>query len=723
VSRALLALTLIAVARIARADDVTVTFPLTVDYPTVAAAMRDALGIAPGAPASLWGDDRCRSLVVRDVDAARADGRVRIDARGTARLGFSFLGFCFAPVGWDGWLETRATPTLADGWRLRFRDLDASLLDAARRRSAVGTRLVGLVQGSVEERYGQVGIDLAPPVSEATALLAASVPPGAAEPVRTALRTLSPRGVRVEDDGIKVDVAVTLPAAVPAPAVPETPLDAVELQRWQAALESWDAFLVFVVKDLGLADAAPDVREDLFELLLSARHDLVAALAETPARGVDPVRDLFLRSWDRLRAIVTRAARARKLDAHALRWTTFLAAGDALAAVDAAGPSLGLEISADGLRRLARVLEPEATGDPLAYSDAPDPALRELFHFRDPPDAGAAAEAPAGDDAGPRTAPPAAGTASPAGTAAPPPGTPPASEPPAPPAPDAPSPPAPPTPAPPEPPASTTEPPPAPGAWDWLALASAWAEPSPPPDVAALARRLDRWVPDGDQLGEYRDAVGRLLAVVAGRERDATGVPADLASLYPDLVRTVAWQESCWRQFVRTGGKVTFLVSRTGDVGLMQVNRRVWRGFFDLRKLEWDIVYNAGAGAEILAQLLARFGPREAGAPSGNAARATYAAYNGGPGAYQRYRSGKVPRRLRAIDRAFWEKYQAMTAGQALDFVLCVAEWGQPPDARLSTVAPGSTSKRCMRSRSVRATSAISARHASIASRPRASFV
>src|SRR5207247_2424864 len=158
---------------------------------------------------------------------------------------------------------------------------------------------------------------------------------------------------------------------------------------------------------------------------------------------------------------------------------SFVAAGDALAALDAAAPSLGLEISTDGLRRLARVLDPSYAGDPLAYTEAPDPVLRELFHFHEPPPS-----------------------------------------------------------------ESSPAPPPA-GASGWL-------------------------------------------------------VPA------------VAWQESCWRQFVERDGKVTYLLSKSGDVGIMQVNRRVWRGFFDLAKLESDIAYNAGAGAEILAQFLTRYGAREA---------------------------------------------------------------------------------------------------------------
>ena len=37
----------------------------------------------------------------------------------------------------------------------------------------------------------------------------------------------------------------------------------------------------------------------------------------------------------------------------------------------------------------------------------------------------------------------------------------------------------------------------------------------------------------------------------------------------------------------------------TGDLGVMQVNKHVWRGFYDIDRLKWDVLYNAGAGCEI----------------------------------------------------------------------------------------------------------------------------
>ena len=249
--------------------------------------------------------------------------------------------------------------------------------------------------------------------------------------------------------------------------------------------------------------------------------------------------------------------------------------------------------------------------------------------------------------------------------------------------------------------------------FSWFAPRPAYAADD---EITVLSRRLDRWIPRREELETYRDAVGRLLGHVSQRTAAMNSIDDRFADLYHHLVPTTAWQESCWRQFVEREGRVTYLLSSSGDIGLMQVNRRVWRGFFKLTRLEWDIAYNAAAGAEILGQLLRRYGVREANGRLENAARATYAAYNGGPGAYRRYRLGKIPRAQRAIDRAFWDKYQAIAAGQALDFVLCIANWGSASRTRLSTAPVDSMPKCSMRSRRSSATPTISARHASIAS-------
>ena len=109
---------------------------------------------------------------------------------------------------------------------------------------------------------------------------------------------------------------------------------------------------------------------------------------------------------------------------------------------------------------------------------------------------------------------------------------------------------------------------------------------------------------------------------------------------------------------------------------MMQVNERVWRGIYDLRGLRWDIRYNARAGAEISLRYLGDYAVarKEDAQPGGidNLARATYAVYNGGPGQLARYRKKETRPTLRKIDRLFWEKYDAVSKGRAMDVAKCL---------------------------------------------------
>ena len=82
--------------------------------------------------------------------------------------------------------------------------------------------------------------------------------------------------------------------------------------------------------------------------------------------------------------------------------------------------------------------------------------------------------------------------------------------------------------------------------------------------------------------------------------------------------------------------------------------------------------YFAPASLDEAVELLGRYGVREAGERLADAARASYSAYHGGPRRYRRYRTADTPPEMRLVDQAFWEKYQAISAGQAGDRVLCM---------------------------------------------------
>ncbi len=595
-----------------RAEEV--RFALTVDYELLASLLaRELRGTAPE-PAVLWtSDDDCTTLALDDFRVLPAGERVEVRAVARGRAGFGILSWCLFPLQRDAELRIRARPTIEPTWQLVLADVTTELL-GPEGSSTFFTRRVGDVAGErIEVAVARARVDLAPPVAEVRTVVEGSLDREHGGRARAALESLRPLGAAPAADGVKVEAAMNVPPAPPTtgPALPEPALTPEERTRWEAALTNWDAFLTFTVKQLGVGDPDPEIIDALFGLFIDGRHALLTVLASGPRPGEDPVRRLFLDSWQTMRDIAGRVARTRAESEAALRYVRFLAAGDALAALEQVGPDVGIEISADGLRRLARSLDPQTLLDPLAVSDAPDPELRELFGFHEPP-----ANAPA--------------------------------------------------------PSAPQDPVPSDTRWRWPGAAVAHAATAPAADDLPPPGSIpERWVATSADIDRYRSAHSRLFDAMALRERGA--VPADLHGLFRHLVRATAWQESCWRQFVARDGRVTPVESETGDVGIMQVNRRVWRGLFDLRKLEWDVVYNAGAGAQVLAQMLGRYGRREIGVRGGDPARATYAAYNGGPNAYRRYRTGqRATRYTRKVDAAFWKKFQITAGGGELEHVPCV---------------------------------------------------
>ncbi len=684
-----------------------VRVPLTIDYLTLGEALRRQLYTQPDGSAVLWtGSDSCQYLVASNpVFSSGGQSGVKLETQARLSLGMSVGGTCISPLSWKGIIEASARPYIAPGMMLRFHISDLNLYDEQHQKTLIAGRGFDLVKRYFIPEFEGFGFDLNPATRELAALGEEASPPEVAERVRAALATLRAEPViTVLANGVGATLDITLPfVATPVPSVTPTPapLTPAEVAAFQKTLDEWDAFLVFAIKQLGEARKDPILRDQLFKLLLDSRYRLVAALANPASGGPDPVRILFLREWRRLGEIIRAAAHRGTLGNRSLEFLSFISAGDALFALDEAAPALGMRISAADLRRLARIMAPGVRTDPLAFSYTEDPELRRMFGFtgeplHEPPAPSAAAwSTPAGV-----SSPSPATTSSPTMPSASSPASSPALTPI-------------PSPAPtPAPAASPTMPPAAtPGASPTLSPArgaapsaapSSWleipirllspasacaAEARPratgkavPHNLVALGNWLRRAVVTDGNARIYHEQMRALLDLSALHTLVTEQVPARYGAMYRRLVKSVAWQESCWRQFVLKDGRVTWLESSTGDIGLMQVNRHVWRGFYNIRMLEWDVVYNAGAGSEILAHLMLDFSTsRGRGVDDpGALARSTYAAYNGGPSRYLRWR-GRESRVERLIDRSFWDKYQALAHGKTIDILSCAAQWGKTP--------------------------------------------
>jgi len=183
-------------------------------------------------------------------------------------------------------------------------------------------------------------------------------------------------------------------------------------------------------------------------------------------------------------------------------------------------------------------------------------------------------------------------------------------------------------------------------------------------------KNLNQLLPDPKDLPTYLNEIRGLLVDLSDKIGTKSKLGDEHKALYRQIVFTAAWQESCWRQFIKKGTPVT---SASGDLGLMQVNRNNWRGIYDLKNLAGDIEYNGNAGGEILLNYLTRNAIKNAEhkQPGGHLGRATYSAYNGGPSAVARYRGVRQRAEWKKVDEAFWEKFQQVSAGRELDVRQC----------------------------------------------------
>ena len=560
--------------------------------------------------ARVWDDGSgCNYLTLSDPQVDVRTGVVRVISAGEARAGTALGSRCLTILDWTGYVEGFEEPVLnAAAGTVEFRVVESNIYAADGSSAGVTGTLWDQVKNHVHPRLERLRLGLTPALAELESLLSAVFAHDEAL-VRELLNSIALSDVKAADGALTLNVTMDVPdslAAAPAPDCAEPALVGEELRRWRQASYQWDAFVTTLIKRAG-ADASLALRAELLAVLLQARQDVLDILAASPSDGVDPVRRLFVATWSRL-APALRAQSSGLPSDSALRWLSFIAAGDALNTLDRLAPNLGFTLSADALRRMARIAAPNLPTDALDYNIQVDPELRRALGF---------------------------------GAPLPPPRRRPA------------------------------------------ALDLSWLSLIPPAHAAdagydALVERLTGWLPGLDELDEYLPLVADLLTQVARDVLSEGEIAPDYRPLFEPLVLATAWQESCWRQFVESGGKYVPISSGTGSIGVMQINQHVWRGFYDVNGLQWDIGYNARAGADILRHYLVDYAiAKKEDIASGdiqNLARATYAMYNGGPSQMARYRDSATEESLMTIDEAFWKKYQTIKAGDTLAVAGCYSD-------------------------------------------------
>ena len=579
-----------------------VSVPVNIEYRYLQQAIAAQFYTGRDRGMEIWNDgEGCGRIILSNPRIDSQNGLLRMTNRTFADIGLPLEPECVPVYKWSGTIETYHRPEIEkDRAALRFEIVDARLYNPDRTRLA-GGRAFELLKQFAGPQLSAMRIDLQPALSEIRQFIPNVIPEENATSLKAILDSLSFESIAAKPGSLEMVLGFTV-ADNQVKKRYESPLTESELSRWEQTWRQWDAFITYTIKQIAARSESDAIRETLLDVLIETRYDILMVLSDPGIQGADPVRSMFVDVWNRLAPVLREVSRELQGDSF-LQYTTFMAAGDILQVLDALGPGIGLEITSDGLRRMARMLAPDDSRDPLEYKPDVDPELRKLFGFE--------------------FSVPAENLMSP-------------------------------------------------DILSWV-IESAHAS----TNNTALGQKLNNWAPSRNDINEYLPLVHQLLNQTAVNTLNSKKLDSAYQKQYHDLLLATAWQESCWRQFVRSGESITPITSSSGSVGIMQVNRKVWRGFYDTRRLETDIAYNAHAGSEILLHYLKDYVlKKELGKSSAvdSLARATYAVYNGGPRHLTRYRKSGTSDRLRKIDASFWKKYKKIKSGDIQAVANCYGE-------------------------------------------------
>ncbi|WP_455222707.1 transglycosylase SLT domain-containing protein [Kaarinaea lacus] len=545
----------------------------------------------------------CNFLQLQNPDISTVDGLIRIEAESKARFGRNFGKKCLLLFEWSGKIESFEKLYIDDKRpALKARVVRSNLLNKDNT-PVTGSELLWKQVGNfVNPKLESVVLDLAEVQSVMREILPLLMDSQQTGRINQIVQSLSVSDTDINEQGVKITFAMRMPpdkkrlAKKPVKALTEQ-----EMEKLDILFRELDSFVTVIVKKAAGDTNTDELRSALLSVLLDTRYDIVNALQSNHTSEDDPVREIFLSLWQELAPVLREIAYTQPGVNPGISYLSFVTAADALTAIDRVGPELGIEISSDGLKRLARILVPHLS-NPFQWTNEVDPQLRELFSFK-------------------------------------------------------------------------------PLVPNQSLLINIIIDFFIQPSFAqqnidrTLVQQLNSWVPHKEELETYLPLVERLLRQSTKLTLKDSTLDKSFHPIYQSLVLATAWQESCWRQYVKRRGKQVPLKSGVGAVGMMQVVPRVWRGFYSPKKLQWDIAYNIDAGSEILMRYLLRYAIRKnehikTGNPD-NLARATYSAYNAGPRKLTRYRWKSANARQRRVDNDFYQRYLTMKENNVHEVAKC----------------------------------------------------
>ncbi|HEN21055.1 MAG TPA: lytic transglycosylase domain-containing protein [Desulfobacteraceae bacterium] len=607
----------------------TASLPVTIDYQLLRSLIiKTAYTDSNQEAVLVYENEGCRQVVISEPLFCEENEQIAFETKVRIRSGLYLFENCRVPIEWEGYLKLIQKPRIDHKWVLSFETLDSAIYDSEHRPAEIAGFIWSLVKTRVYEYLESIRINLAPPVADLKSFLEPLFLPDFKDSSQKMIDSMRPGVLTVNSKALKIDILADVEESAEETVYEEQEMLSEEkLARFTDNWETWDSFLVTIITSLAKEPLSAEDRHILLDTLLETRYRFIKELQQERTEK-DFVREQFTASWKRL-SPVFRNHLSNEPSRAILGYLAFFTAADALSVLDSLGPSLGIEISRNGLVRLARMLS-EGESVPLDYFTGINTQLRETLGLGAPPECRAPSFEGEELDIDSED-----------------------SE------------------------ADENE-------QDLLSLILEYFLCKPAfaggNDSTVDLNKLRPWIFKKSDMMSYLERVKGLIEEVSLSTLEKGLIDKEYHSLYQKAVFATAWQESCFRQFRVKNGKLSYLRSYNNtSVGLMQINERVWRGMYDVNHLRWDIRYNTTAGCEIFELYLRNYALRRikenrVKEPLDNdtLARLVYAMYNEGPAAFFSFLKRREMNKYYLSDDLFREKYEWVKDDQWENIRLCL---------------------------------------------------
>jgi hypothetical protein len=330
------------------------SLPIQLDYGLIKKVLVNQLFTKPGQSAQLWNDKHgCSFLNLTNPKISGVKGQIRLLNNVQTQLGTRLGGQCLTLLKWDGVLETFQQPTLnADHTVLSLPVTKANAYDQQGHQLTID-KLQELIKKVAEPKLADIKIDLNSSRGDIEKTMISFLPKENTPQVKAMLNSLKFSEAEANDNGVAIKMGFDIPPNT-VPKKPAAAFNAAELKQWQASWKEWDGFLTRAIKQAAADANSAELRKTLMAILAESRTAFQAGLKNHNPEN-DPVRVFFTHTWQQLSPQLHTLAKALP-EVQGLRYLTFIAATDVVYELEKIGAPLGLELSSDGLRKLARIL-------------------------------------------------------------------------------------------------------------------------------------------------------------------------------------------------------------------------------------------------------------------------------------------------------------------------------------------------------------------------------